>query len=105
VLTALVSFLRPRVRRGDLIARWGGEEFAVVLPGASTRVALKKTRAILRELAITDWTIDTGRAIRFTISAGVTAWKSDDEPVTITARADRALYKAKHAGRNRAERG
>jgi diguanylate cyclase (GGDEF)-like protein len=105
VLTGLVAFLRPRVRRDDLIARWGGEEFAVVLPGASTRVALKKARAVLRELAGTDWTIDGGRTIRFTVSAGVTAWKSGDAPDTITARADRALYKAKHAGRNRAERG
>ena len=105
VLTALVAFLRPRVRRDDLIARWGGEEFAVVLPGASTRVALKKARTVLRELAGTDWTIDGGRTIRFTASAGVTAWKAGDDPDTVTARADRALYKAKHAGRNRAERG
>ncbi len=105
VLTGLVAFLRPRVRRDDLIARWGGEEFAVVLPGASTRVALKKARTVLRELAGTDWTIDGGRTIRFTVSAGVAVWKSGDEPDTITERADRALYKAKHAGRNRAERG
>lgn len=105
VLTGLVAFLRPRVRRDDLIARWGGEEFAVVLPGASPRVALKKARAILRELADTDWTIDAGRTIRFTVSAGVAAWKAGEDPERITARADRALYKAKHAGRNRAERG
>ena len=105
VLTALVAFLRPRVRRDDVIARWGGEEFAVVLPGASVRVALKKVRAILRELAGTDWTIDGGRTLRFTASAGVAAWRSGDEPATVTARADQALYRAKHAGRNRAERG
>lgn len=105
VLTGLVAFLRPRVRRDDLIARWGGEEFAVVLPGASVRVALKKARAVLRELAGTDWTIDAGPKLRFTVSAGVTAWRAGDEPAAVAARADQALYRAKHAGRNRAERG
>ena len=105
VLTALVSFLRPRVRRDDLIARWGGEEFAIVLPGASARVALKKIRITLRELAGTEWTITGEHALRFTCSAGVTAWSAGDEPATVGERADRALYRAKHGGRNRAERG
>ena len=105
VLTALVSFLRPRVRRDDLIARWGGEEFAVVLPGASVRVALKKIRTVLRELAATEWTLAAGGGLRFTASAGVAAWTRGDEPATVAERADKALYRAKHAGRNRAERG
>ncbi len=105
VLHALVTFLRDRVRRDDMIARWGGEEFAVLLPSATARVAYTKAKALVDQLADSDWSVDPTRKIRFTMSVGVTAWRHGDAPETIVERADRALYAAKHSGRNRASKG
>ncbi len=104
-LQALVTFLRDRVRKGDMIARWGGEEFAVVLPSASLRIAYAKAKTCVTELADADWTIDQARELRFTASIGVTSWKAGDDPKEVVERADKALYVAKHGGRNRAVKG
>ncbi|HVV81825.1 MAG TPA: GGDEF domain-containing protein [Kofleriaceae bacterium] len=102
VLMALVAFCRESVRKGDLIARWGGEEFVVLLPSASLRVAASKARDLLKALARRRWNIDDGNAtLAFTVSAGATAWRDGDAPADVVARADQALYKAKQAGRNR----
>jgi diguanylate cyclase len=101
VLTALVEFLRARIRRSDTIARYGGEEFAVILPGATLRPALRKARRLNEELARCDWEVDPTRKLRFTTSMGVAVWQSGDEPTAVIERADRALYRAKHEGRNR----
>ena len=102
VLHALVTFLRDRVRRDDLIARWGGEEFAVILPNTSLRAAYTKARSLVTDLARSDWSIDAARKLRFSISIGVTAWRRNDPPSAIVERADQALYAAKREGRNRA---
>lgn len=105
VLQALVTFLRDRVRRDDMIARWGGEEFCVILPGASLRPSLAKARTLVAELARTGWAIDEAREVTFTISVGVTTWKKGDAPGTLVERVDRAMYAAKRGGRNRAVKG
>jgi diguanylate cyclase (GGDEF)-like protein len=101
VLMALVGFCREHVRRGDMVARWGGEEFAVLLPSASLRVGASKAQRMVKELAKRKWGIDAKGSVSFTVSAGVTAWKKTDDPAALVARADAALYRAKHAGRNR----
>jgi diguanylate cyclase len=101
VLTALVEFLRARIRRGDTIARYGGEEFAVVLPGATLRPALRKARRLNEELARCEWSVDPTTKLRFTASMGVATWQAGDDAAALVQRADRALYRAKHEGRNR----
>jgi len=104
VLTAFVEFLRARVRTTDLIARCGGEEFGVILPGATLRPALRKARKLIDELANSDWAIDPATKLRFTASMGVAEWKDGDDAVTLVERVDRALYRSKHDGRNRASK-
>ena len=101
VLTALVEFLRARIRRSDTIARYGGEEFGVILPGATLRPALRKARRLNEELARCDWAVDPATKLRFTTSMGVAVWQDGDDPAALVSRADRALYRAKHEGRNR----
>jgi diguanylate cyclase len=101
VLTAFVEFLRARVRKSDLIARCGGEEFGVILPGATLRPAMRKARKLIEELARSDWAVDATIKLRFTASMGVAGWHEGDDPASLVERVDRALYRAKHEGRNR----
>lgn len=101
VLTAFVGFLRARVRKGDTVARCGGEEFGIILPGATLRPTVRKARRMLGELARSDWAVDPVTKLRFTASVGVTMWQDGDDPTAVIERVDRALYRAKNDGRNR----
>jgi diguanylate cyclase len=104
VLTAFVAFLRARVRQGDMIARCGGEEFGVILPGAAMRPAFRKARKLIEELARSDWAVDGATKLRFTASMGVAEWQTGNDAAGLIERVDRALYRAKHDGRNRANK-
>jgi diguanylate cyclase (GGDEF)-like protein len=101
VLTAFVGFLRARVRETDMVARCGGEEFGVILPGATLRPAMRKARKMIEELAHSDWEVDPTTKLRFTASMGIAEWQSGDEPASLIARVDKALYRSKNEGRNR----
>ena len=98
VLKRFAVVMSEALREGDVLGRWGGEEFLVVLPGATPSVAqavLVRMQAAGRDALLPD------RAVTF--SAGVTAYR-DAEPVeAMLARADKALYAAKAAGRDRVE--
>ena len=81
---------RTRMRRTDLLARYGGEEFAVLLRDCTHAHAI----AVLCDLrAVTP----SGQ----TFSAGLAEWDGQEGPEGLVGRADRALYEAKHAGRDR----
>jgi diguanylate cyclase (GGDEF)-like protein len=90
LLRAAVRAWQQRLRPGDLLCRWGGEEFAVLLP-ACTLAGAERLAADLRAL------VPEGQ----TISAGVATWNGDETTDNLIARADAALYAAKHAGRDR----
>ena len=100
VLAAIGARLRSTLRSSDLKCRYGGEEFLAVLPDTSREGALRAAEMVrrgLEELEI-PW---HGHTIRITTSFGVaTARANDLDPTPIIARADAALYRAKHDGRN-----
>jgi diguanylate cyclase (GGDEF)-like protein len=96
----VAGVIRDRLRPGDHAGRWGGEEFLVVLPGASledgARV-LERVRRSVEALEI-DW---GGQALGVTLSAGISAYPEViRSPSGAVASADAALYKAKRSGRN-----
>lgn len=100
VIRNLGWFLRRHLRRGDLIGRYGGEEFLVVLPGAGLPQALQLLERIRAEFAQVRHR--DGQAVcTATLSGGVAELQQDDSAASLLNRADAALYQAKHAGRNR----
>ncbi|MFB4393793.1 MULTISPECIES: diguanylate cyclase domain-containing protein [unclassified Pseudomonas] len=95
-LIEVADRIRACLRAQDLPVRWGGDEFAVVLPGTVLAEALQVAEAISRNMA---GFAPTGKC-RLTMSYGVVQWQEGDDPVGLLARADQALYRAKAAGKN-----
>lgn len=107
VLTALAQRLRARLRTSDLPTRYGGEEFAVLLPQTDPENARTLAREICAGIASEPVTLESGEQVMVTVSIGVAALPvSDQRPVVeagdaLLRAADRAVYLAKEAGRNR----
>jgi diguanylate cyclase (GGDEF)-like protein len=99
-LCAVADLLRTGLRRTDLIARLGGEEFAAVLPETNISGALHIAEKLRDRLASTPVTLPSGN-IQVTFTAGVAQMiGSDTNFAAILTRADKALYRGKAAGRN-----
>jgi len=107
VLTALAQRLRARLRTSDLPTRYGGEEFAVLLPQTDARNAERLAREICRAIGSEPITLDSGESLNVTVSIGVAALRTGDRAAPRAAgealleSADEAVYRAKQAGRNR----
>lgn len=106
VLQQLAARLRGLARDGDLVARWGGEEFLLLLTPAPGDGGAAFATRLLACVAERPFDIGAGQALAVTVSAGVVAWprRSGERWSQALEAADAALYRAKAAGRNRAER-
>ena len=103
VLSTFVNAARGVLRPNDFFGRQGGEEFAVVLPGASVETAHAIAERVRQAFADICRELD-GRPLLTTVSAGVAAAEPTGDFSSAIEAADRALYRAKNRGRNRVER-
>ncbi len=106
VLRHLARLLLDALRQTDLLARYGGEEFVVVLPHTTKQEAALLAERLRRMVAASPVALDGLPAgqqqLQVTVSIGISCLLAeDDTPDAIFERADRALYQAKQAGRNR----
>jgi len=92
--------LRDGLRAGDALARLGGEEFVLLLPGSPLAEAVAAVQRLQRELAGRALVLD-GATVEVAFSAGVAARQLGESQDSLFKRADAAMYASKHAGRNR----
>jgi diguanylate cyclase (GGDEF)-like protein len=103
VLIELARRLSEAVREVDLVARWGGDEFTLLLPKTGLAGALLLAEKIRAAVADAPFRVDTG-ALDITISVGVAAYPEHGAAgKDLMAAADAAMYRAKARGRNRVE--
>jgi diguanylate cyclase (GGDEF)-like protein/PAS domain S-box-containing protein len=102
VLTGVAATLRGAVRGGDVLARWGGDEFAVLVEAPNGADLLDTAQRLSALVGQSEARLaGTSRGVQ--VSVGGTLAQLDDSAETIFARADGALYHAKQSGRNRIE--
>lgn len=87
-------------REEDFIARLGGEEFAIILPGCNTEAAIKKAEEAMARIR-KEVFIHAEHQIKFTVSMGIAEIQNHETPEEIYKRADEALYESKQTGRNK----
>ncbi len=99
VLKEFATVLQDNVRNSDILARWGGEEFILLLPNTPLDKAIEVAEGIRKKIEDYDFN-DNGK---LTCSLGISTFHQEDNEKTLVKRADEALYKAKSNGRNRVE--
>jgi diguanylate cyclase (GGDEF)-like protein len=103
VLRAVGSAISKSVRVSDIAARYGGDEFAVILPQTPAEGAMRVCERLLRNISEIVLQDETGRTFRITASLGLAYYPADDveTPEDLVHSADGALYGAKRSGKNR----
>ena len=99
-LARLADVIAASCDDGDFIARFGGEEFAVVLPCVPLNSASEAAESILSAVRSGPFLFES-LVLQITVSIGIAEFRSDDTAASLVERADRALYAAKEAGRDR----
>ena len=101
VLQRIAECGRATLRRGDVFGRIGGEEFAAVFPGCAPDMAMQVAERLQREIQRLRFS-HGDQTFGITVSQGLTSLTAEDESVdNLFARADAAMYQAKHQGKNR----
>lgn len=100
MIKKLAELFLIHLRNQDIVGRYGGEEFALILPGADILDSKKIGEHLRRQFSQCCFTIDN---IDFfaTFSAGISCFDGTKDAASIILEADKALYKAKRSGRNR----
>ncbi|MDR5172003.1 diguanylate cyclase [Methylobacillus flagellatus] len=98
-LVHLSKVIKESLRSTDVLARYGGEEFIIILPGTGEAEAVEIMKRAQRDLTRNFFMHDNERVL-ITFSAGVAEREQDEPAQSLLPRADRALYRAKQAGRN-----
>lgn len=103
VLRLVASAMRETVVGDATLARFGGEEFAIIMPGSDPSTAFNAAEEIRRNVERRELLRrSSGESLgRVTVSLGVAAFKPGDDPQSLLDRADHCMYRAKSAGRNR----
>lgn len=103
VLREFAVRIRKSIRGIDLACRYGGEEFVIVMPETDLHVAGMVAERLRRSIASEPFSIDKGaKRLEVTISIGISTLETKGEAIgDVLKRADQALYRAKHDGRNR----
>ncbi len=102
VLVSFAEFLKKTLRNADIIGRFGGDEFVVILPETSAQTAYETATRLCNTIRLSSFDTAKGE-VSFTLSIGVSNEndiKKDTDLYTLIERADRALYRAKTLGRN-----
>lgn len=104
VLKTVASVLLRQFRESDVVCRFGGEEFVVIMPGASLKDARERGEALLAVVRATPIYHEGAQLNYVTLSAGIATWPDCGQPPKrLLGLADRALYRAKDGGRDRVD--
>lgn len=98
VLQHIAKIIQTNLRAGDYVGRWGGEEFVVIMPGASKKTAMAMAEIIRDAIFSTPCNLD--KPLPISASFGVSERQTEEDFASCFKRADNALYKAKEQGRN-----
>jgi len=99
VLIEMARSIHNNLRSTDIVARWGGEEFIIIAPGCGLEQGRLLADVLRCKVEQTTFSIPR----KITASFGVAVFRADDTELSLTNRADSALYRAKEKGRNRVE--
>lgn len=102
VLVEFAKRLKAGLRCGDLLGRVGGEEFLVAMPDTGAARAQAIAERVRQSVEAPDFPIEgSGARLRVTVSIGITPYRPGETLDEVLRRSDQALYRSKHAGRNR----
>ena len=96
----MVKIVKDTLRSMDVIARFGGEEFLILMPETTVEAAASTMTRLQRELT-RQYFLHENEKLLITFSAGVALRLPNEDQTALIRRADRAMYQAKQAGKNR----